>query len=110
MFETGGAAAPDLLNVEAVHALREHEHRRLLDADRSREALSDLMDLPIVRYPTLQLMERAWELRHNFTAYDATYVALAEALGTGLLTADRHLARAAEAYTDIRAVLLDGKA
>jgi predicted nucleic acid-binding protein len=54
----------------------------------------DLRALPIERVPHTALLERAWALRHNLTPYDAAYVALAEALGAPLLTADRRLARA----------------
>ena len=52
------------------------------------------MDFPLTRYPHDVLLERVWELRHNLTAYDAAYVALAEALDATLLTRDRRLATA----------------
>lgn len=107
IFASGGAAAPDLLNAEAMHAIRDQERRGLFDAGRSRQALEDLLDLPIARYPTLQLVERAWELRRNVTAYDGMYVALAEALETKLVTADGGLARAAQAHARIQVVLLE---
>lgn len=58
------------------------------------EAISDLEDLDLTRYPTLSLMRRAFELRSNVTAYDAAYVALAERLSCSLLTADQRLAAA----------------
>jgi predicted nucleic acid-binding protein len=106
LFESDGAAAPDLLNAEAMHVLQAHERRGVIDAGRSREALKDLLDLPVIRYPTLQLAERAWELRSNLTAYDAMYVALAEALDATLVTADGGLARAARAHTAVPVVLL----
>lgn len=106
MFAAEGAAAPDLLNAEALQAIRANEYRGRLDAERSREAIDDLLALPLTRYPTLQLLERAWSLRHNFTAYDATYVALAEALGAAFVTADEHLVKAIRAQTEIEVVLL----
>ncbi len=62
---------------------------------RANQAVEDLASLPIERYPHLALLQRVWELRHNVTPYDAAYVALAEALGAVLVTADGRLARAA---------------
>ena len=55
----------------------------------------DLADFPIQRYPHDFLLPRIWELRTTLTAYDAAYVALAEALDTPLLTRDRRLTNAA---------------
>lgn len=66
-----------------------------IDAERGRLALIDLADFPIERYPHDFLLPRIWELRNNLTAYDAAYVALAEALDAPLLTRDRRLANAA---------------
>ena len=65
-----------------------------IDADRGRAALADLADFPVHRYPHEFLLPRIWELRNNLTAYDAAYVALAEALDAPLLTRDRRLAAA----------------
>jgi predicted nucleic acid-binding protein len=59
---------------------------------RGMDALQDLSDLALIRYPHDVLIERIWQLRDNLTAYDAAYVALAEALGAPLLTCDRKLA------------------
>jgi len=94
------------LNAEVLHALRRFERRGELDADRSAAAIQDLSVLPIARYPTIALLERAWELRHNFTAYDALYVALAEALDTSLVTSDEHLASAVHADARVSVILL----
>lgn len=92
--ETSDIAAPDLIDVETVSVLR----RRWLAGDlterRFSVAVDDLQVLPIVRYPALPLMRRAFELRANVTAYDASYVALAEGLGCPLITADARLAAA----------------
>jgi predicted nucleic acid-binding protein len=63
-----------------------------IDSERGKEAIEDLKDLPINRYPHDIFLHRAWELRHNMTAYDAVYVALAETLPAPLLTRDAHLA------------------
>jgi len=75
--------------------LRRFALRGELGAERGREALEDLADLGLRRYPHRRLLPRIWELRHNLTAYDAAYVALAEALGAPLVTRDRRLAAAA---------------
>ena len=71
-------AAPDLVDVETVAVLRKRWLAKTLTARRFRSAIADLADLPIIRYPTLALMDRAYELRANITPYDAAYVALAE--------------------------------
>lgn len=87
-------AAPDVADVETVSVLRKHWIAGSLTAPRFRSALDDLAALPIVRYPTLHFMPRAYQLRDNLTPYDAAYVALAEGLGCPLVTADGRLARA----------------
>lgn len=85
--------APHLIDVEFVHALRGMVSRGELSDDRASDARKDLDDLTIVRYPHQPLSERMWELRTNLTAYDAAFVALAEALGVPLVTCDGRLAR-----------------
>lgn len=87
-------AAPDLVDVETVSVLRRRWRAGDLTARRFSVAVDDLADLPMLRLPTLPLMRRAYELRANVTADDATYVALAEQLDWVLLTADGRLARA----------------
>jgi predicted nucleic acid-binding protein len=72
--------------------------------------VADLLDLPIERYGHYALIPRIWELRENFSTYDAAYIALAEAIvepGAPLLTADARLARAAGAHTAVRVVLAE---
>lgn len=60
---------------------------------RAGEAAADLANARLIRYPHAPLRARVWALRHNLTAYDATYLALAEALGDAvLLTGDGGLA------------------
>lgn len=92
--QRGGVSAPDLVDVETVAVLRERWLAGALSARRFASAVRDLEDLAIDRYPTVRLMWRAYELRDNVTAYDAAYVALAEALGCPLVTADGRLAKA----------------
>lgn len=86
--------APHLLDVEIAQVVRRYEVRGELSAERGEEALADLMAFPIARYPHDVLLQRVWELRHNLTAYDAVYVALAEALDAPLVTRDERLASA----------------
>ncbi len=87
-------AAPDLIDVETVAVLRKRWIGDDLTDQRFSDAIEDLDDLDLTRYPMLPLMRRAFELRANVTAYDATYVALAERLDCTLLTADQRLATA----------------
>lgn len=86
--------APHLVDVEFLHALRGLVRAGALGEDRAFDARSDLAELAIVRYPHAPLSDRIWDLRHNLTAYDATFVALAEALGAPLVTCDARLAAA----------------
>ncbi len=85
--------APHLLDVEVAQAVRRYVAAGEIDAAKGRQAISDLLDLPVVRHPHTVLLARAWELRRSITAYDAMYVALAEALDAPLLTRDERLAR-----------------
>ena len=87
-------AAPELIDLEVVSTLRRAARAGRLDDRRSGQALTDLATLPLRRIPHLPLLSRVWELRDNLTAYDAAYVALAEALDALLLTADGPLGRA----------------
>jgi predicted nucleic acid-binding protein len=97
--------APHLLDVEVLSALRRLVASGDASATRAGAAVADLLDLPLARYPHYVLAPRTWALRDNFSAYDATYLALAESLtddGAPLLTADARLARAARAYTEVK--------
>jgi len=87
-------AAPDLIDVETTAVLRRRWLAGTVSDDRFEQAIDDLADIPLARFPTLALMHRAFELRANVTAYDACYVALAEALDWPLYTADRRLTQA----------------
>jgi len=98
----GAVSAPDLVDVETVAVLRKRWLAETISARRFSTAVEDLEVLPIDRYPSLRFMRRAYELRDNVTAYDATYIALAEILGCELLTADRRLASAPRTRCAIR--------
>jgi len=82
---------PHLIDIEVAQVLRRYATSGEADLERCRMALTDLMDLPLTRYPHDFLLPRVWELRNNLTAYDAVYVALAEALDAPLLTRDQRL-------------------
>lgn len=86
--------APDLARIEVGSVLRRQAQRGLLTVEQAEGALDDLLALPLAVFPTAPLLRRAWALRSNLTLYDGCYVALAEAVGGPLLTADRRLAAA----------------
>ena len=86
--------APHLLDVEFQHALRRLVIAGTISDERAADARMDFADLTIFRYPHVSLADRMWELRRNVTAYDAAFLALAEALGAPLVTCDARLARA----------------
>ena len=98
----GQVAAPDLVDVEAVAVLRKRWLAGTISDRRFEAAIADFEQLGMSRYPTLPLMRRAFELRANVTAYDASYVALAELLGCELLTSDGRLAGASGPRCAIR--------
>ena len=90
---------PALCDVEVAAGLRRGMLRGALSEERTAEAIEDYLDLPLTRHGHQRLLPRILSLRDNFSAYDATYVALAERLDGELLTADERLARAARRHT-----------
>ena len=86
--------APELVDLEVTSVWRRRMREGAMDVRRAALALADLTALPLRRAPHRALLARCWELRDNLTIYDASYVALAEALEVSLLTGDGRLARA----------------
>jgi len=84
--------APHLLDLEVTQVLRRLVQQGVVPAHRADEAIRDLLDLRVNRYAHFVLLPRIWQLRHNFSAYDAAYIVLAEKLGGTLVTRDRRLA------------------
>jgi predicted nucleic acid-binding protein len=89
-----GLHVPHLVDVEVTQALRRLVNCGELGQEDARVALEDLSTLDLERHAHEPLLARIWALRENLTAYDATYVALAEALDAILVTCDGRLARA----------------
>jgi len=88
--------APHLMDVEVAQVLRRYAAAGEIKPGRAAEALDDLADLPITRHEHVLLLPRIWQLRHNATAYDAAYLALADLLDATLVTRDAKLARGAK--------------
>lgn len=86
--------APHLVDWEVANALRRGVAARRLEADAAWTALDRWRRLGVTRYPVTGFLDRVWELGENISAYDASYVALAELLDCSLLTADARLGRA----------------
>ena len=83
-----------LIDVEFVQVMRRLVREGALTPRRAEEAMEDMAALRITRYAPVLLMQRIWQLRQNLTAYDAAYVALAEALQAPLITRDHRIASA----------------
>jgi predicted nucleic acid-binding protein len=86
--------APHLIDLEVAQLLRRLVREAALSAHRAGQARQDWLDLRVTRYPHDVLLPRIWQLRHNLTAYDAAYVALAEELGAALVSRDSRLSSA----------------
>lgn len=90
----GDLHAPHLIDIEILNALRGLVRSGQLSQDRAQDVRTDVEDLAITRYGHQPLADRVWALRHNLTAYDAAFVALADTLEVPLVTCDARLANA----------------
>jgi predicted nucleic acid-binding protein len=93
-IDSGGITAPALVTYETANVIRRHELSGQISPDQAAQAHADLLDLAIELWPYAILAARAWELRHNLSIYDATYMALAETTELTLITLDKRLAKA----------------
>lgn len=96
--------APYLLDLEFLSGVRGLVIGDKLEDRRAAQARGDYWDLPIIRHPHRALSQRVWELRHNLSVYDAAYVALAEAVGAPLLTADAAMPSVRDVACDVRTI------
>lgn len=96
--------APALCDLEVLSVLRRGLLARSLSERRAAEAVGHYRLLPLRRHSHMSLLERVLNLRHNFSAYDASYVALAELLDAEIVTADASLAQAIRTHSRLRVV------
>lgn len=96
--------SPHLVDLEVAQVLRRLVREQAVSLYRADEAIRDLLDLRITRYPHSVLLPRIWQLRGNFSAYDAAYVVLAETLGATLLTRNTRLASAAGHHATVELI------
>ncbi len=100
-------AAPEFALFEAANIFRRQVISGRLDATQATLAHADLVDLPLQLWPYAPLSGRSWELRHNLTIYDASYVALAEMLGASVITLDTKLGDAPRPHRLLQTVACD---
>lgn len=94
-------AAPELLLTETLQVLRRLVRTGSLTNAEAQRAIANLKELDLAYYGHGHLVDRIWELRNNMSAYDATFISLAEYLGAPLITADERLARAPGSVVDV---------
>ncbi len=104
VVSNGPVAMPDLADIETMAVLRKRWIGKTITTQRFAAAVGYLAALPFRRYPAHAFLHRIHELRFDVTVHDAVYVALAEALGCDLVTADARLARASGPRCPIRVV------
>jgi predicted nucleic acid-binding protein len=93
--------APHVIDLELLEALRGLVRGRRVTPDQAEDIRADFGALSITRFAQGGLTDRIWELRHNLTAYDAAYVALAEILDCPLVTSDARMAKASGHHADV---------
>jgi predicted nucleic acid-binding protein len=101
IYERGESLhAPHLLDLEVSQVMRRLVREGAVSPPRADQAIQDLLDLRVTRYPHFVFLPRIWRLRDNFSAYDAAYIALTEELGAILITRDARLASACARLVD----------
>jgi predicted nucleic acid-binding protein len=85
---------PHLLDLEVAQVLRRLVREAAVSAPRADQAIQDLLDLRVTRYPHFIFLPNIWRVRNNLSAYDAAYIALTEELGATLITRDARLSSA----------------
>ena len=103
-FSRGDIDAPHLLWTESLQVLRRRVRAGLLSESRALQTINLLSELNVNFHPHSELVGAVWRLKENFSAYDATYVALAEKLETTLVTSDSKLAAAPQTRVAIRVI------
>lgn len=93
--------APTVLDYEVQSGIRRYLRLGMIDAVDAADTLRAFNEMTFHRHPADRLFSRMWDMRDNISSYDASYVALAEALSVPLVTADKRLARAADIYCEI---------
>jgi predicted nucleic acid-binding protein len=93
--------APHLLDLEVAQVLRRLVRDASVASLRADQAIQDLVSLRVTRYPHFVFLPQIWRLRHNLSAYDGAYAALAEKLGATLITRDSRLASACARGTKV---------
>lgn len=102
VHEVEWMSAPDLIDYEVLNVLRKMVLRGDIEVELAQESRLALRDLRLSRQPlTDEIADRVWQLRHNASAYDAAYLALAEHLDVPLVTADRRLAEGLRELTPV---------
>ncbi len=96
--------APELIDIEVANIMRKSVLRRERSPERAGSLLAAWARNSVVRHSHAHLLDAVWRLRGSITPYDASYVALASALGAPLVTADRRLAASASQYCDVIAL------
>jgi predicted nucleic acid-binding protein len=96
--------APHLIDIEFAHTVRRMVREKELEPIAAQEAFGDFLDLTLRRHSHATLLLRIWDLRNALSAYDAAYVALAEALNAPLATCDGRLSRSHGHHVDIRLI------
>jgi predicted nucleic acid-binding protein len=98
--------APELLTIETIQVIRRFINSKEISTKVADSIFNDLKDLPISYYPHHILLNRAWDLRKNFTAYDATYISLAEALKAPLITCDSAFKKGSGSIHQAKVILI----